>query len=946
MKSIKTTAFLCCTLVWALPILALPSITSVTTNTPSVGRYQKWELKAVLANTSYTNAYDFAQARLACVLTAPSGATKTIDGFWKNGYTITNITNGTLSTNAADNGWYVRFSPTETGTWSYSLSFTDAGGTSTAVTGSFSCTASADKGFVRRQAGKNYFQYDNGTSYIPIGQNLCWYNGNGLGDLKSWIDPMATNNANYLRYWLCYWATELEWTATQYNYPYAGLKQYEQRRAFELDWLVDYAAQKGVYIDLCLQNHGQIQDPNVAGNYSPQWDTNPYSSALGGPCTSPSNYWVNATGKTIYKNKLRYIIARWGYSPNILTWEFFNELNLTENYAANAANASAWVNEMAAYMKTTDPNAHLTSNSYTSTSVGAADLGNANLDIPQVHYYDGDNTAFPPSRANYETVIATQAQTMTSTYNKPFLTGEFGLFTDDQNGNTAAYDPNGVMMHNVMWSTLLNGSAGAGFTWWWDSYTHPLSTKTYKIFKQLADFTSSNMNVVAKNYQRITPTFTGTGVLGNATVSPQYAGFHPPTYAPSPAPSNSFTLSSDGSLSPAAANLSTILFNAYHIAAKNPPTFNVNYPASGQFKVTVAGRGSSSSSTLVVIVDGVTVLTQANPANTTYSVNIASGMHTIKVDNTGNEWIQISDFTFTNYVPSPVAVNSNALRDGNHVIGWLLNRDYNWQYLRDHANVAPPSVSNASMQLSGMTTNKTYTIQFFNTETNTLINSVNATSDGAGLLTIPMPTLAWDASFRIEAAQPIPIELLSFSGEMKEKTTVLTQWRTATEQNTRFFEVQRSNDGLNFVTLGKVAAAGQSAKIQSYYFEDLKPKIGVNYYRLKVNDVDGKVSFSNTISVFFSDSKTDSDNPSVLSLTTYPNPTSEDVNVRFELKNKAKMTVTLTDLNGRSLYTFQETFSEGIHNFVLPTQDLAQGVYVLTMRSDEGRGVVKKIVKR
>ena len=321
-----------------------------------------------------------------------------------------------------------------------------------------------------------------------------------------------------------------------------------------------------------------------------------------------------------------------------MTWEFFNEMNLTENYNGNAANASAWVNEMSAYLKATDPNLHLTSNSYTTTTAGATELSNANMDVTQVHYYDGDNLALPPTNANYETLIATEAQVMTSGYSKPFLTGEFGLFTDDEAGNTKTYDPNGIMIHNVMWSTLLNGSAGAGFTWWWDSYTHPLSNYTYKTFKQLSDFTSNQMNVVAKNYQVTTPSFSGIGAFSPASVTPQYAGFHPPTYNPSPAPANNFTLSSNGTLSPDATNLSDKLFNAFHPAAKNPPTFNANYPAAGLFNVTVSGRGNSSSSTLVITVDGTTVLTQANPANTTYSVNIALGMHTIKVDNTGNEW--------------------------------------------------------------------------------------------------------------------------------------------------------------------------------------------------------------------------------------------------------------------------------------------------------------------
>ncbi|MBL7814336.1 MAG: DUF5060 domain-containing protein [Saprospiraceae bacterium] len=945
MKRIKTIYSTLSFLAFISMAFAAPTISATDVLTPSVGKYQKWELKATITNTSYTNPYDFAQARLSCTFTSPSGMTKTVDGFWKKGYYVVTLSNGTIGPNPTEDGWYVRFSPTEVGNWSYSLSFIDAGGTSTAVTGNFTCAASTEKGFIRRQNGKNYLKFDNGTPYIPVGQNLCWYNNNGIGDLKTWMDPMANNNANFLRYWLCYWGTELEWTTVSGLYPYAGLKQYEQSRAFQLDWLVDYATQKGLYIDLCLQNHGQIQAPNVAGNYTPQWQSNPYSIAFGGPCNSPSDFWTDGAAKLTYKNKLRYIVARWGFSSNILTWEFFNELDLTENYATNAPFAASWITEMATYLKSIDPNSHLTSNSYVSTANGATELSNALMDITQVHYYDGLNLANPPTNANYETILATQAQTMTSAYNKPFLTGEFGLFIDDQNGNTANFDPDGVMMHNVMWSSLLNGSAGAGFTWWWDSYTHPLSNNTYKVFGQVSNFANNQMNVVSKNYKTITPTFTGIGSLSNAIISPQFAGFHPPTYAATPAPANNFTVNNDGTLTPSANNLSNILFNNYHIAAKNPPTFNVNYPAAGEFRVTVAARGSSSTSTLVVIVDGTTVFQRTNPDVGTYSVNVPSGMHTIKVDNTGNEWIQISNFTLTNYVQNGVPINGNVLRDGNHLVGWALNRDYNWKYLREQGNNPPPSISNANMNFTGLVSNQPYVVQFFNTDNASLISTVNVTANAAGALSIPMPTLSWDVAFRIEAGAPVPIELLTFTGKATPKSTVLTEWITATEADVSHFELQRSADGFSFSGIGKIKAAGQSTKKQAYQFEDIKPLEGINYYRLKTHDVDGKTSFSNTIAVTFSNA-THFEDPSVLNFVSYPNPTTEDLTVRIEMKQKENMVITLTDLNGRIVLTQTKSLTEGIHQWTLPTQSLPQGVYILTLNSANHSGIVRRIVKQ
>ena len=194
-------------------LLALPNITAISLNSTTIGQYNKLELTVAVSNTSYTNPYDYTVANGGVLLrgtfTSPSGAVKTIDGFYQQDYAVSNISTGTLSTSGATS-WRLRFTPTEVGNWTYSVTFQDGGGTSTASTGSFSCNNSTNKGFVRKQSSKNYFKFDNNTPFIPIGQNVCWYgNGNKLGDYKTWLDNMSTNKSNYFRLWLTYWSIEL-----------------------------------------------------------------------------------------------------------------------------------------------------------------------------------------------------------------------------------------------------------------------------------------------------------------------------------------------------------------------------------------------------------------------------------------------------------------------------------------------------------------------------------------------------------------------------------------------------------------------------------------------------------------------------------------------------------------------------------------------------------------
>ncbi len=946
MKSQKTTLLFGLFLLLFTSILAQPKINSVTPVTPSVGRYEKYELAIKLTNTTYTNPYDFAQTFLSCTFTAPSGAKKTIDGFWKKGQEITDLAKGQIVPKTADDGWFVRFSPTEVGTWTYSMTFKDNGGTSTAWTGSFFCASSTKNGFVRRQSDKNYFKFDNGVAYIPIGQNVGWYNANGIGDLKTWIDQMSINNANYLRFWLCYWGTELEWTPTSANLPYEGLKKYEQRRAFELDWLVDYALENEMYIDLCLQNHGQLQRPNIQGNFAPQWDTNPYSTTFGGPCASPSEFWTNATAKSAYKNKLRYILARWGYSPNIMSLELFNEMDLTENYVGNTSNATNWAKEMAAYLKTTDPNQRLITNSYYTSSIDSSLLKAADIDYNQVHYFDGIDFAAPPTHGNFQNLLADQALVMTTTGNKPFLNGSFGLFQRDAPSNSKEFDPKGVMLHNMMWSSLFNGSAGAGAPWFWDTYTHPLSNNAgYKTFKQLTDFAYTQMDVVGKNYKPIAPTYSGPGSYNAVDIMPQYAGFQPPTYNASRAPVNSFTFNANGVLTPSATFMSNILFGDFQPNERNPPTFNVNYPVAGQFRVNVINRDFSNTSTLVIILDGVTVLTQIDPGYNIYSVNIPAGQHTIKIDNTGKEWIQIGSIQLNNFDFS-VPLTGNALQDGNYVVGWVLNRNYNWQYIRNGSGNLPPSVNNASLAVTSLSPNLPFIIKFFNIETNAVISTLNLTSNSAGVLTAPIPNLTWDMTYRIESNAPISVELLTFAGEAKPHNHILVKWTTSIEKNVSRFEVQKSTDAQNFSTIGTVTAVGQSQTLQNYQFDDPNAVDGINYYRLQTRDLENRISYSHTISVLLTSDKTLRDDPSVSSLVIYPNPTNEDVIAHFELKKYAQLTVSLSDLTGRIVKSFSTALNVGSQNLPIPMRDLPKGIYVLKMRAEEGQGVVRKIVKQ
>ncbi|MBI4647218.1 MAG: hypothetical protein HY738_11690 [Bacteroidia bacterium] len=95
---------------------------------------------------------------------------------------------------------------------------------------------------------------------------------------------------------------------------------------------------------------------------------------------------------------------------------------------------------------------------------------------------------------------------------------------------------------------------------------------------------------------------------------------------------------------------------------------------------------------------------------------------------------------------------------------------------------------------------------------------------------------------------PTPIELLNFNGACYDKKIVLN-WSTASETNNDYFFVERSEDELEFSSIGIISGAGNSNNILTYHFVDESPFSGISYYRLKQTDYDGAYSYSGVVAV-------------------------------------------------------------------------------------------------
>lgn len=94
----------------------------------------------------------------------------------------------------------------------------------------------------------------------------------------------------------------------------------------------------------------------------------------------------------------------------------------------------------------------------------------------------------------------------------------------------------------------------------------------------------------------------------------------------------------------------------------------------------------------------------------------------------------------------------------------------------------------------------------------------------------------------------LPVTLRSIMVQREGKYNKI-EWKTEREVNFRYFDVQRSEDGISFTELGKVEAATGASAIKNYFFMDEKP-LATNYYRLRSVDQNGKQAFSPIVKIF------------------------------------------------------------------------------------------------
>ena len=176
----------------------------------------------------------------------------------------------------------------------------------------------------------------------------------------------------------------------------------------------------------------------------------------------------------------------------------------------------------------------------------------------------------------------------------------------------------------------------------------------------------------------------------------------------------------------------------------------------------------------------------------------------------------------------------------------------------------------------------------------------------------------------------LPITLTSFTAQKQRETTLLT-WQTATEQNNKEYQIERSSDGVTFKKIGVVASKNNLSG-SKYTYVDAYPLFGNDYYRLKSVDIDRKFSYSNIDKVTF--------NLNANNVIVYPNPAKDILIIQSNFKGE-KLNIIITDLAGRKILQTIKTNNQLIE---IQIPDLGSGLYLLKI-NDGITSVSKKIIK-
>ena len=184
----------------------------------------------------------------------------------------------------------------------------------------------------------------------------------------------------------------------------------------------------------------------------------------------------------------------------------------------------------------------------------------------------------------------------------------------------------------------------------------------------------------------------------------------------------------------------------------------------------------------------------------------------------------------------------------------------------------------------------------------------------------------------------LPVSISKFEGHRVNKQVDLN-WTTAQEINNDHFEIERSLDGVSYQSIGRVNSKLHNTSLPTdYVFSDLNPANGMNFYRLKQVNADGKFVYSDVVAIKF-------DNPVIDALIINPNPVGKILRVVCNANENTTVTSNIYSSDGRLVKSITTNFLIGSNTVTADVSSLSTGTYFVVLSRPNERMAEGKFIK-
>lgn len=457
-------------------------------NLSTAQMYQKAELGLSINLEGDYNVYDQDDICVTALVIDPKGNQYNVPMFYYEEYARHLEGNNEVLTKVKNGEFRLRYTPRLAGEHKVKITIAQKGVIKKYPANDyiiFNAKPGAKDAFLKVSSDKTHLEYSNGAPYVGIGHNMCGWEWGGSDNMagsyeyERWFNNLSNSGGNMVQFDLCE-GDQIEWTKLdnelEWSDDYGGLYHYNQKTAFKTDYKVDLADQLGLFYRFTLF-HWEDFDTETDNFPDWGWKRNPYNSANSGSvyAKDASEYFTNEACKKATKNFLRYVVARWGYSTNMMMYELFNEVDAPgmewgngKSYQTALPGITQWHKEMSDYLKSIDVNKHMASTSCASATFGNEFWQLNNIDITTIHNYTMYNDQGTINEYEVVRNVTNFVSSRVQSTKKPMVYGEFAL---SPGGDIQReHDKDGVGFHNGIYAAVMAGSLGTTMHWTWGSY--------------------------------------------------------------------------------------------------------------------------------------------------------------------------------------------------------------------------------------------------------------------------------------------------------------------------------------------------------------------------------------------------------------------------------------------------------------------------------------------